>query len=553
MLTDNDYFTVLNSVTNPVLVGSPVYTADNTVHDFKIEYINPVFSDITENKIKKGNLFSSFQQYVPSSINWYAMGVQTITENKKFASSFYSRRLKSWYHITMNKADGNLCVLTLTNITTMKSQERQLHYLAFHDSLTDLPNRAYFTRIFDATIRSTVENSTHMGIMLIDIDNMKTINDISGHSAGDEVLKVAAKILSSFEHTNIQPCRLGDDEFLVLATNIVSRNEMITISDAVFEAFQTIDINISAGVSLCPDDSTQANNLLRFADLAMHTVKRSGKNNIAFFAQTMYENFLDKELLQRKLIAATDNKTFQLYFQPQFDVKTNTLRGFEALLRWHDDTLGWINPENFIPIAEETHAILKLGQWVLDTAISVLKQWQQEYNFKGIMSVNVSPTQLKKTGFVFELFDLIKKYDIKPETLEIEITEGIFIDDMQHTVNILNHIRQMGVLISLDDFGTGYSSFRYLQCLPLTTLKIDKAFISNISRKSSVETDITDSIVSLVSKLGLETIAEGVERTDQLDILKHMNCRTIQGFLRGKPMERSRCEEILKQNSTVSA
>jgi len=542
---------ILDSISNPILVASPVYDQKQQIADFRVEYLNPVFKELTNNAIQKGACFKDFKSDIPSSVNWYTIGVQALTENKKYISSYYSARIKTWFHITMNKTDDNLCVLTLTDINTLKSQEKQLQYLAFHDNLTGLPNRAYFNRIFGPTITSTQENQTHFGIMLIDIDNMKTINDISGHTAGDEVLKTGAKILDGFEHSNIQSFRLGDDEYLVLATNIFSRNEMTTISDAVFEAFQNADINISAGIAMCPDDNTQANNLLKYADLAMHSVKKNGKNNIAFFQDSMYEKFLNRMLLQRKLLEATEKQEFELYFQPQSDVKTDGLRGFEALLRWHDETLGWINPEDFIPIAEETHAILKLGQWVLETAISTLKHWQTQFAFRGIMSVNVSPSQLKKTGFIFDLFELLKQYDIRPGTLEIEITEGIFIEDMKRTVELLNHIREMGVLISLDDFGTGYSSFRYLQQLPLTTLKIDKAFISNISKHNSVESDITDSIVALVSKMGLETIAEGVEQDDQLDMLKNMHCKTVQGFLRGRPMNKIQCEMILREDKTA--
>lgn len=551
MCIDKDCSMILDSISNPILVASPVYDQKQQIADFRVEYLNPVFKELTNNAIQQGACFKDFKSDIPSSVNWYTIGVQALTENKKYISSYYSARIKTWFHITMNKTDDNLCVLTLTDINTLKNQEKQLQYLAFHDNLTGLPNRAYFNRIFGPTITSTQENQTHFGIMLIDIDNMKTVNDISGHTAGDEVLKTGAKILDGFEHNNIQSFRLGDDEYLVLATNIFSRNEMTTISDAIFEAFQNADINISAGIAMCPDDNTQANNLLKYADLAMHSVKKNGKNNIAFFQYSMYEKFLNRMLLQRKLLEATENQDFELYFQPQSDVKTNGLRGFEALLRWHDETLGWINPEDFIPIAEETHAILKLGQWVLETAISTLKHWQTQFAFGGIMSVNVSPSQLKKTGFIFDLFELLKQYDIRPGTLEIEITEGIFIEDMKRTVELLNHIREMGVLISLDDFGTGYSSFRYLQQLPLTTLKIDKAFISNISKHNSVESDITDSIVALVSKMGLETIAEGVEQDDQLNMLKNMHCKTVQGFLRGRPMNKIQCEMILREDKTA--
>jgi len=239
------------------------------------------------------------------------------------------------------------------------------------------------------------------------------------------------------------------------------------------------------------------------------------------------------------------NERFQLYYQPQFDVATNKLRGFEALLRWYDDEIGWINPEQFIPIAEETKLVIPLGEWILETAISTLKEWIEKYDFDGIMSVNVSPVQLKKPSFIFDLKDLIKKHSIPTHNLEIEITEGVFIDNKNEVIGLLNQIRDMGIGLSLDDFGTGYSSLSYLQLLPITTLKIDKSFIANITDKSGVEANITDSIISMVTKMGLDTIAEGVEKNEQLDILKKINCKNIQGFLKGKPMPKERCEQIL--------
>jgi len=381
--------------------------------------------------------------------------------------------------------------------------------------------------------------------MLIDIDDMKSVNDVSGHVAGDSVLRRSARILERFRSEDTQIFRLGDDEFLVLATDLPSRNRMVTIADVIFESFQNGSISISAGISLCPDDNMQAVDLLKYADLAMHTVKKNGKNDIAFFERSMYDTFLHHTLLQEKLVVAAENNTFELYYQPQFNIETNYLRGFEALIRWHDDTFGWINPEEFIPIAEETHVIMRLGRWVLETAAETMKQWESEFGFNGIMSVNVSPMQLKDVNFVSDLAQLVKMYNIAPGTFEIEITEGICIDNIKRSVKLLNQIRNLGILISLDDFGTGYSSFRYLQYLPLNTLKVDKAFIANLDAQMSVESNITNSIISLVSKMGIETIAEGVERTEQLDALRDMKCRNIQGFLRGKPMTKARCSAIL--------
>jgi len=546
MLAKNDFYLILNSVSNPVQVVSPVYGPDNRIIDFTIEYVNRAYCEMTHNLTREGDRLSSLRRLLAPSVDWFSLGVRTLTENRTFSASYYSPNTNTWFCMTISKAKENLCVITLTNISAAKKQEKKLAYQAYHDMLTGLPNRAYFNQIFDTAIADTLKNKQLLALMLIDVDNMKAVNDILGHIAGDKILKTCAGILGKFKENNFQPFRLGDDEFLVLITGIVSKDELVTVSDAVFEAFQKADINVSAGIVLCPKDNTLSNNLLKYADLAMHSAKKEGKNTVVFFNPMMFDSFLDRTVLQRKLLKATEKSSFELYFQPQFNIKTNELRGFEALLRWYDETLGWVKPDDFIPLAEETRAILRLGQWVLETAVSTLKQWQVESGYGGILSVNVSPSQLKKNSFIFDLLDLLKRYNVRPGSLELEITESTFIDDMEQTITILSQIRDMGILVSLDDFGSGYSSFRYLQQLPINTLKIDKAFISNLTSPDSIEADITGSIVALVSKMGLETIAEGVERTEQLDILKAMNCNTIQGFLFGKPMKKSRCDAVIK-------
>ncbi len=275
--------------------------------------------------------------------------------------------------------------------------------------------------------------------------------------------------------------------------------------------------------------------------MAKLEAKKKGKNNITAFQTLMQEKFLSKLNIETKLSKAMVEKNFQLYYQPQFYTQSEKLRGFEALLRWHDDDLGWISPEQFVPLAEETHLVIPLGNWVIDTALRTLSEWEQRFNFDGIMSVNVSPIQFSQEDFISKFLKKIDFYKINPRHLEIEITEGVLIENVDSVISKLNEVKNLGIGISLDDFGTGYSSLRYLQMLPLTTLKIDKSFIKNIATDSK----LTEGILTLVSKMGLDTIAEGVEREEQLDLLKKFNCNTIQGFLRGKPMPKNLCDRLL--------
>jgi len=249
--------------------------------------------------------------------------------------------------------------------------------------------------------------------------------------------------------------------------------------------------------------------------------------------------------MREKLFSAIFGKDIELYFQPQFCIEEDCLRGFEALLRWHDNDLGEIAPSTFIPIAEETYLIVRMGWWILEKAICTLKKWQVNYDFKGILSVNISPVQLKASNFYLELSKLIKKYKINPNSLELEITESVLIDDIQQTTEILKKIKEQNVFIALDDFGTGYSSFKYLQCLPVDTLKIDKSLVDDITEVKSVSANIAKTVIMLTKKLGIQTIAEGVESSEQLETLKLMNCDIVQGFFREKPIDQEECEKLL--------
>ncbi len=283
----------------------------------------------------------------------------------------------------------------------------------------------------------------------------------------------------------------------------------------------------------------------KFCILTLTDISAISPDGILPFCPNLQKHPFRHNLMQKRLQFAAEQKNFELNFQPQFIIQTKQLRGFEALLRWSDSILGHVNPDDFIPIAEQTHAISRIGYWTLEISVQTLKYWQEEYSFNGIMSVNVSPVQLQEPGFAAKLFELIEQYKIHPDRLELEITEGIFINNIEQTIQLLNKVRARGILISLDDFGTGYSSFRYLQSLPVTTIKIDKSFITGLDSIGGKEAVIADTVISLATRLGLETIAEGVEEEAQFAMLKTMGCTTVQGFLYGEPMDQRKCETLL--------
>lgn len=586
MLDPHSYENIVSYTSEALLVASPVCDTTQKILDFSPIYMNKAYETMTEKRVEIDSLFSSSMVHISSSVPWIQMAEEAFSTEKPVEHSFFSQVLNSWFYVSLVKLPDNFLLVTLHDISKDKEHEQQLRrqnlrlaslseelvlsrqnlrnkldkienlniklqHLAFHDPLTGLPNRSSFNEITELAIKKARKNHEFLGLMLIDIDNLKDINDSRGHSAGDELVCRFSKQLKNFERENIQIFRFGGDEFIVLATELETKDSMVTISDAIMESINAVNVSISAGISLFPDDTDNIEELLKFADMAMYDVKKKGKNNVFFFMHLMQDKLLNRLNLETKLNEAMLNNLFKLYYQPQVDIVTKKLRGFEALLRWYDEEIGWISPEQFIPVAEETHLIITLGDWVMNTACATLKEWQEKYNFSGIMSINVSPVQLKKPSFVFDLEETIKKYNLQPKTIEIEITEGVLIDNMEDTVNILRTIKDLGVGISLDDFGTGYSSLSYLQILPLTTLKIDKSFIANITSTNSIEAEITDSIISLVTKMGLDTIAEGVENSEQLDVLRQINCHNTQGFLMGKPMPTDLCERMLSGDESA--
>lgn len=582
MLELSEYKTILDTIPAAVIIAVPV-KQDEKITDFSIVYVNECFRNLTKNFIKEGVLFSSFKEKISQDINWFDMAVETIKTKKTIEETFYSHNFSIWIQLVEKCVPGDYVAVSLTNVSQAKEYEsalseqnkkleevtsqlkssrlnldsqlkniqqlnEQLLFAAYHDSLTDLYNRSWLSTMMKVQIKETTEKNEKFGILLFDIDNMKDINDSRGHNAGDELLKQVATILKLMESKTVTATRFGGDEFVLLYKNIKDRDEAIEISKKALRFLNAEGIGISGGISIFPDDSKKTEDLLKFADMAKIEAKKNGKNNVACFHSLMQEKFLSKLNIETKMSKAMASRNFQLYYQPQFDAKTKELRGFEALLRWYDSDLGWISPEQFIPLAEETHLVVPLGDWVMTTALATIKEWEMKFSFNGIMSVNVSLVQFVQEDFIEKLFKKIEKSGIDKKHLEIEITEGVLIDNVEDTISKLNKIREQGVGLSLDDFGTGYSSLRYLQLLPLTTLKIDKSFVSNIAAKDGFEANLTESIISLVSKMGLNTIAEGVENEEQLKMIQKFNCRTIQGFLLGKPMPKEQCEKLLVEN-----
>jgi len=589
MMIDHYYRNLLESLPHVVLVATPLSVPGSGQTDFLIEYVNPAWETVSGAQIQtiQGKLLST-TVYAKTEIPWRDMIECAWTDEKVHHHTLYSVLLDKWLDITISRlATDHLC-LYLSDVSELKQGEMRLkeqnlrlsslsaelassknnlklklekienlnvnlEQLAYYDRLTQLPNRTRFSEILHEELEEACRSDSKLAIAIFDIDNLKTLNDSRGHEAGDELLRQVAQRLGHFEKNSIQSSRFGGDEFLLIIGNYEHDAELLHMVNSIqkilsepymiFEA--EVKSSVSIGIATFPEDANNVKDILKYADIAMTDAKRRGKNTLSLFHSVMQENLLARLDMEQRMFRALEYEQFQVFFQPQLDAVNRRIRGFEALVRWFDADLGYVSPDKFIPIAEETRIIIPLGQWILRLSCLKLREWQLNYGFGGIMSVNVSPLQLQHSSFVDDLRTVIAETGIEPETLEIEITEGILINNFEDAIKILNEIREIGVGISLDDFGTGYSSLSYLQFLPLTTLKIDKSFIANITKDKSIEYDITDAMVSLMNKLGLDTIAEGVETNEQLEIMQRINCKTIQGFLTGRPMSAKDCEKLI--------
>lgn len=534
---------IFNAISTPILIAKPVYNKTDII-DFEVLYVNNAFDEKLI-KIETGERFTDFKAKISKNIDWFSMGVEATLHDAVSEARYYSESFKTDFNISMKRTDAKEIVVTLIDISATVRYEKNLSESLITDTLTALPNRLQFTKRFTQAVVDSQKDLQKFALILFDLDNMKALNNTKGQMEGDRLLIKAAGIFLSFKKDDIEVFRFGDDEFILLVKNIENQNYVTTIADSVLEEFNKVNISISGGIAVFPDNTPEAEDLLRFSDLAMRDAKEKGRNRVVLFSSDMYKTFLVKMLYKTKMPEGFNNKEFKIKFQPQFDIPTDKLRGFEALLRWDSKELGQIPPDDFIPVAEDSGFILTLGTWVLEEVFKIQKRWEEEYKFDGILSVNVSPIQLKENDFISILSSLKDKYHSDTTKIEIEITEGVMIDNPTEIIRKLQVIRGMGFGLSMDDFGTGYSSLKYIKDLPLTTLKIDKSFVQSITDADGLAADITNAIISMVTKMGLDTIAEGVEHSEQLMLLKLLKCKNVQGFLRGKPMTIDIVEQYL--------
>ena len=440
---------------------------------------------------------------------------------------------------------GNLpChyIWIFADITERKEAEARMRHIAQHDSLTGLPNRLSLLMRLGQLLPEARRHGWKVGMMFIDLDRFKIINDTLGHQVGDEMLREVACRLSSVVRETDFVARLGGDEFVVILPGINSPADAALVASKIVNALATpieaegheLHTSPSIGISLFPDDGPDGDAILKNADTAMYHAKSAGRNNYQFFAADMNQQATERLDIERKLRHAIGRNELALVYQPQFGAD-NRATGVEALLRWHHPVDGMISPDRFIPIAEETGMIVEIGDWVMLTACRDMKHWIDSGLVPLRVAVNVSARQLRRRDFCETVAGALAESGLPAELLELEITESSVMENPQEAIHILERLGRMGVSLAIDDFGTGYSSLAYLKLFPIDHLKIDRSFVRDIEHDLN-DRAIAFGTIALAHSLGLNVIAEGVETEDQLELLRSNGCDEVQGYLFSKPL-----------------
>lgn len=434
-------------------------------------------------------------------------------------------------------------------------REHRITHLAFHDSLTNLPNRTYFRQALDQALTRAHRAASQVAVLCLDLDGFKGVNDTLGHPIGDALLVAVGEMICE-QAPEALVSRLGGDEFAIVLSGTFDDDRPRTLAQAILDrmaspfqaAGHTIATATSIGIAFGPGDGADADTLLKNADLALYRAKQDGRGIFRFFEPALDEAARKRRQLELDLRLALKTNQFRLNFQPIFDLKADRIGGFEALLRWEHPERGNISPVEFIPVAEDTGLIVGIGEWVMREACRHAIAWPDHVR----VAVNVSPLQFRNSGFKTVVLQALANSGIAPHRLEVEITESVFLDGEDQVVGILHQLRAMGVRVALDDFGTGYSSLSYLRSFPFDKIKIDKSFVNSVAQDAS-SAAIVRAIVDLAGALHMETTAEGVEDTAQLAELKGQGCSSIQGYLFSRPVEADRVAGLFEPGAMMRA
>jgi diguanylate cyclase (GGDEF)-like protein/PAS domain S-box-containing protein len=467
--------------------------------------------------------------------------IRIIKKDGNYADIELSGKVISYY-------DKLAIIGTVCDITDKKKSEEKIRQMAYHDALTGLPNRYQLNEYMQKSIARARRKGQNLAVIFIDLDRFKIINDTMGHDFGDKILMNIAHVILGCVREEDIVSRHGGDEFIILMEDIseegaekVCQRIIEVMSNPILINNHEVYTSPSIGISMYPKNGEDAITLIKNADAAMYLAKEKGKNTYRFYDQRLNNIATRKMIIEGGLRRAIENNEFILHYQPQIDLNTSKITGVEALVRWQHPELGVIPPMEFIPLAEETGLIIPIGKWVLKTACTQSVEWQSSGHPPINMAVNISARQMQHRDFVKTIKEVVEETGIKPELLELEITESM-VKDPDELIDILNELKSIEIKISIDDFGTGYSSFSMLNHLPIDKIKIDKTFTDDLLKKNSTKA-LTKTIIDLGYNLNFEVIAEGIEDKEQAAFLIDSKCKMAQGYLYSKPLP---AEEIKK-------
>ncbi|XQW86375.1 EAL domain-containing protein [Thalassotalea piscium] len=447
-------------------------------------------------------------------------------------------------------ADQKRIVAIIRDITEQHKSAQVIRKQAYFDTLTTLPNRFLSLDRLSQMINEAERNNEKTAVLFLDLDDFKKVNDSLGHEVGDKLLVESANRLKQTLRKGDTIGRLGGDEFIVLIRGITNANSTLSIAESLQSAFREpfkIDgreliLTLSIGIAIYPENGSCASDLLRNADTAMYQAKASGRNLYSFFTEEMNVNMIRRLEIEEQMHGALERNEFEVYYQPQFDVNKKSIVGAEALLRWHNVTLGNIGPDEFIPIAENTGLIVPIGKYVIEQALQFLNLWQKDHQNSFTIAVNLSPRQFRDKTLLNFIKASLQNEQVQAANLELEITEGVLMSAQSYIDEVLSEMHKMGIKLSMDDFGTGYSSLSYLRQYDFDVLKVDRTFINGITLNKS-DRDLVNATIAMSHSLGLTVVAEGVETNEQLEILEELGCDFVQGYYFSKPLP---AHELLK-------
>lgn len=445
------------------------------------------------------------------------------------------------------------------DITERKRVEEMIAYQAYHDILTDLPNRALLNDRLELSIIQSQRNKTKLAIMFIDLDRFKLVNDTLGHVKGDDLLQQASSRLKDCLRRGDTLARIGGDEFVLIIPELKDKTVAGEIADKFLTCLQQpfflgsneAQISASIGIALYPDDALTMEELIRHADIAMYSVKARGKNGHSFYDNSMIDASYQKLELDQALRKALEHGELEMFYQPQIDVSSGLIVGAEALMRWNHPKRGFLTPGDFLPFAEENGLIIPISDWMLNAICADLARLNKTGGTPIKFSLNLSPQYLERGDFFNKLKSTLQHYGVPPRQIEVEITENICIRNPEHAISQLKNLNKLGVSIAIDDFGTGYSSLSYLQKFSIHTIKIDQSFVKEIHRENT-HYPIIQAIISIAKGLGLNLVAEGVETETQARYLERADCKIMQGYFYHKPLPLKTLTQMLSVQSAIS-